>query len=94
MIILKNVSFRYDEKEVIKNCSLSVSPHEVHLVVGPNGAGKTTLIMLLKGLIKPFHGRVAPPSQSCSRFEKHRNCVYERLLLKLIAPYTNHSTLF
>jgi len=61
MIMLKNVSFKYEETEVIKNCSLSFSPNEVHLLVGPNGAGKTTLIMLLKGLIKPSRGRILSP---------------------------------
>ena len=77
MIILKNVSFRYDEKEVIKNCSLSVSPHEVHLVVGPNGAGKTTLIMLLKGLIKPFHGRVFSPRKQIGEWWKKMGVLFQ-----------------
>lgn len=61
MIILKNVSFGYEGVQVIKNCSISFTSEQVHLIIGPNGAGKTTLAMLLKGLIKPNHGRVFSP---------------------------------
>jgi energy-coupling factor transport system ATP-binding protein len=77
MIILKNVSFKYDKKEVIKNCSLSVSPHEVHLLVGPNGAGKTTLMMLLKGLIKPSHGRVFSPRGQVGEYWKKMGVLFQ-----------------
>ncbi len=61
MIMLKNVSFGYEGVPVIKNCSMSFTSEQVHLIIGPNGAGKTTLAMLLKGLIKPNHGRIFSP---------------------------------
>ena len=58
MIVLKNIYFGYEDKEVIRNFSASFATDETHLIVGPNGAGKTTLAFIIKGLIKPTHGRV------------------------------------
>jgi len=77
MIILKNVSFRYEEMQVVRNCSMSFSPDEVHLLVGPNGAGKTTLAMILKGLIKPSHGRVLSPRGGISGWRKKMGVLFQ-----------------
>ncbi len=47
-ISLKNVAFSYtEEKELIKNFNLEVSPGQRVAIVGPTGCGKTTIINLL-----------------------------------------------
>ena len=46
-IEFKNVSFRYEEEEVIKNFCLNVAKGERIAVVGSSGAGKTTLLNLI-----------------------------------------------
>ena len=61
MIVLKNICFGYEDTRVIENCSVSFASDEIHLLVGPNGSGKTTLAMIIKGLLKPSHGRVFSP---------------------------------
>ncbi len=43
----KNVSFCYNEENVLNNVSLSVSKGEVVALVGPSGGGKTTLVSLI-----------------------------------------------
>jgi len=43
IITIKDFSFNYGEKIVIKNLSLSVEKASVHSILGDNGAGKTTL---------------------------------------------------
>ncbi len=53
---LKDVSFAYDEKDILKNISLSIRPGEFVGVVGASGAGKTTLIDILMGLLTPKSG--------------------------------------
>ena len=58
MIEVGNVSFRYGEKEVLRNLSFSLQKGEVLGVVGPNGAGKSTLIGLLTRLLTPSSGEV------------------------------------
>ncbi len=42
-----NVSFRYQEDEVLKGVTLSANKGEVVALVGPSGGGKTTLVSLI-----------------------------------------------
>jgi ATP-binding cassette subfamily B protein len=46
-IELKNISFAYNEDEVIKNVSLSIPQNSVTAFVGPSGSGKSTLSRLI-----------------------------------------------
>jgi energy-coupling factor transport system ATP-binding protein len=77
VIVLKNISFGYEDVEVIKNCSISFASDEIHLLVGPNGAGKTTLAMILKGLIKPSHGRVFSPVGKIEAFRRKMGFLFQ-----------------
>lgn len=54
----KDVSFAYDEKEVISNFNLSIKPGEKVAFQGPSGAGKSTLMKLAMGLLTPTSGQV------------------------------------
>lgn len=46
-IEIKNVSFRYGNRQVIDNVSLSIRPGEMIGLVGTTGAGKSTLVNLV-----------------------------------------------
>jgi ATP-binding cassette subfamily B protein len=46
-IELKNVSFAYNEEEVIKNLSLAIPRNGVTALVGPSGSGKSTVSRLI-----------------------------------------------
>lgn len=46
-IEFKNVSFKYRNKYVLRDLSLTIKPGERIGIVGPSGAGKTTLVNLL-----------------------------------------------
>lgn len=46
-IDFNNVTFKYDQKEVIKDLSLTIEPKNVVALVGPSGSGKTTLGQLV-----------------------------------------------
>ncbi|MFZ3579831.1 ABC transporter ATP-binding protein [Virgibacillus sp. DJP39] len=58
MIVAKNISKKYDSKEVLKPLDLSIEPNEIVGIIGPNGCGKSTLMKLLSGAEKPTEGIV------------------------------------
>ncbi len=60
VIELKNVSFKYPEKEdyAIKNLDLKLKSGERIALVGMNGSGKTTMIKLLCRLYDPTDGEI------------------------------------
>ena len=47
VIELKDVSFKYEDKMVLKNINLRISKNEVLAIVGESGVGKTTLVNLI-----------------------------------------------
>lgn len=49
-IELKNVGFRYGDKQILSNICLQLKRGESIGIVGPSGAGKTTLLDLFTGL--------------------------------------------
>ena len=56
---LENVTFGYDEnREVIKDVSLTVSPGQMLGIVGKSGAGKSTLANLITRLYDPDSGHI------------------------------------
>ena len=57
-IELKNVSFGYDEKEILHNISFKINKGEFIGITGESGAGKTTLIDLIAGLFEPKSGQI------------------------------------
>ncbi|MEM3246497.1 MAG: ATP-binding cassette domain-containing protein, partial [Thermoplasmatales archaeon] len=40
---IKNLSVSIDQKEIIKDVSMTVRSGEIHALMGPNGTGKSTL---------------------------------------------------
>lgn len=57
-IAFEDVSFRYEDKDVIQNVSVIIPKGKVTAIVGPSGAGKTTLLSLLERLYTPNEGQL------------------------------------
>ena len=57
-IILKNVSFGYDNNAILDKVNLTIDKNKTYAFVGESGSGKTTLINLIAGLIQPKSGSV------------------------------------
>src|SRR6056297_9559 len=53
-----DLSLTIDQKPLIRDVTLSLSPDGITMVMGPNGAGKSLLLRLIHGLIPPSSGRV------------------------------------
>ena len=58
VIVFKNLNFRYEELEILKDINFSVSAGEVIAIVGPSGSGKSTLLDLLARFYDPQKGEI------------------------------------
>lgn len=58
MILIENLTKKYEDKEVLNISKLSIKKGEKFGLVGNNGAGKTTLFNLILDLVKPNSGQV------------------------------------
>jgi len=56
-IIFDAVTHRYDDHEVLRDVSLTLTEARIG-VIGANGSGKSTLARLVNGLVTPTAGRV------------------------------------
>lgn len=57
-LLLDNVSYSYDGKQVFEGVCASVEKGEILLVAGPNGSGKSTLAKICAGVLDPTGGAV------------------------------------
>ena len=51
-ILINNLSYSYDDKDILKNISLKINKSEKVLLVGESGGGKSTLLKLIKKYLK------------------------------------------
>ncbi len=58
IIEVKDVSKRFDGKQVLKDFNLNIEDEHVYVITGEKGCGKTTLLRLILGLDKPDSGKV------------------------------------
>lgn len=54
----KNVSFKYDDKYVLKDFSFEISKPGLYAIVGENGSGKTTVFNLISKLYTNYEGEI------------------------------------
>ncbi len=62
MLELKNVSYKVteesQEKEIIRDLSLTIEDNKFVVITGPNGGGKSTLAKLIAGIVTPTSGKL------------------------------------
>ena len=62
MLELKNVTFDVNvdsnDKEIIRDVSLTIPDGKLVVITGPNGGGKSTLAKLIAGIEKPTSGKI------------------------------------
>ena len=57
-IDVTNLSYSYENTEVLKSLSFQIRKGGFFIILGPNGSGKTTLLKLFAGILKPAKGRI------------------------------------
>ncbi len=54
----RNISFKYNKENILKNISFKSYPNQITTIVGKTGSGKTTIFNLLLRLYKPNKGKI------------------------------------
>ena len=86
-IEFNNVSFAYDEEDVLKNISFKINKGEKVAIVGPSGGGKSTIIDLLSKFYIVDKGKVLVDDIDISRYNTSQ-------LRNIIGIVTQESILF
>lgn len=68
-VVFEDVTFGYEEKDVLKNVSLTAAPGTVTALVGPSGAGKSTVAMLAARFWDVKSGRILIGKQPIDALE-------------------------
>lgn len=58
LLRVKDLSFAYEKKQVLKNINITVSRGEKVAIMGPNGAGKSTFFLNLNGVLWGDSGEI------------------------------------
>ena len=59
MLIIKNLSSRYEKVKVLNDISLEVKEGDILGLLGRNGAGKSTLLKSIMGLVEIVSGKIS-----------------------------------
>ncbi len=86
-LVLRNVSFAYEDLPVLRNINLTINKGEMVALVGRSGAGKTTLVDLILRFYEPTEGSIELDGVPISAF---RLADYRRLF----GVVSQDSTLF
>lgn len=87
VVEVKNLSFNYEKKYILKNISFDISCGEYVGIVGENGSGKSTLLNLILGNLCPTQGhiclnetRIGYLSQQVRNFNKKFPATVEEII--------------
>lgn len=69
---IKDVSFQYDTKPVLKDVNMVFEPGKLYAIIGPSGTGKTTLLSLMSGLTNLKEGDILFEGQSIKTMDMYK----------------------
>lgn len=69
IVSVKNLTFGYDEKFILRDIKLDIFKGDYLGIVGPNGSAKSTLLKLMIGLLKPQTGDIKLFGEKIDKFK-------------------------
>ena len=57
-IVVENLTFAYEDKEVLRGVSMLIPQGKLTVILGPSGCGKTTLLRCISGLESRYKGDI------------------------------------
>lgn len=73
---VKNVSFDYPNKNILKDVSFQVEKGDFLCILGSNGTGKSTLLKLILNLLKLQKGEILIDGTPSRRFKSYSDIAY------------------
>ena len=95
LVEVENVTFSYDERQVLENINLVVPKGKVVAIMGLSGCGKTTLLRLIGGALAPDRGEVRVAGKVVSKLSDRELFALRRrmgMLFQFGALFTDASS--
>ena len=70
LLEIRNITVKYDAREVVHDVSFDLREGQIIVLLGPNGAGKTTLIRTLNGSVPLAAGEVRLDDKALSELSR------------------------
>jgi ABC transport system ATP-binding/permease protein len=94
LAVVKQVYKSYEEKSILKEFNLTLTPGSKWGIVGPNGCGKTTILKLLAKEIAPDQGTIkwADGLKVCYFDQKKQQLPDDQRMKDFLSPAGDHVT--
>ena len=76
MLEVKNLSFAYGKREILRDVSFKAESGEIVGILGNNGAGKSTLVTCLNHILKPKSGKIILNGKDAETLSKRELAQY------------------
>ncbi len=77
MIEVNDLTFAYQELDIIKDINFNIEPGESLAVIGPSGCGKSTLLYLLAGLEKADSGEISIKGERLEQIRENTGVILQ-----------------
>lgn len=78
MIVLKNITKKFDDFYVLNDINLSINQGESLVIKGVSGSGKSTLLSILGGIMKPTSGTIEIEGKNIASFNDFHASSYRK----------------
>lgn len=69
-IILKNLSFKYDDKTIFNHINAHFEKGNIYVIKGENGSGKSTLMKIISGMYSKYEGEILLDNKPLKDYDK------------------------